>query len=339
MPRAHQPVAYILRLDGEPDLSRDQFQEGLHVNILVTGGVGFIGSHVCDQLIARGHTVTAADNLILGTEENIRHLRDNANFDFVKMDVTDSEVLNCLFEVKKFDCVFHLAANSDIARSHADPNIDFSNTLMTTHSVLESMRRLDVRQIVFASTSAVYGEAPGRIKEDYGPLLPLSHYGAAKLASEAFISSYGENYGIQSWIARFPNVVGDRSTHGVIYDFVRKLRKTPNRLEVLGNGLQVKPYLHVDDLVDALLLAWDDMDERINLFHIGGPTRATVKRIAEIVIEVSGLDAKIEYTGGDRGWVGDVPNVDYDTTKIRDLGWHPRLDLRRRNTCSRSMDV
>jgi UDP-glucose 4-epimerase len=296
------------------------------VKILVTGGAGFIGSHICDRLLEKGHHVTVADNLSLGRVENIAHLEDHSDFAFVKMDVADREGLNRLFEVSGFDVVFHMAANSDIARSFSNPDTDLTNTLGTTCSVLEAMRRNGVKQIVFASTSAIYGELPGKIAESDGPLFPISHYGAAKLASEAFISSYGENYGIQSWIARFPNVVGARATHGAIYDFVNKLEKTPDRLEVLGNGKQEKPYLYVTDLVCAVLLAWDTMRDRLNVFNVGGSTRATVKRMAEIVIEESGLQARIEYTGGDRGWIGDVPRIDYDASRIMALGWKPEYD-------------
>jgi UDP-glucose 4-epimerase len=296
------------------------------MNILMTGGAGFIGSHLCERLAGAGHRLCVADNLVLGRREHVSQLEGVGGFAFVEMDVTERPALDALFEANAFDCVFHLAANSDIARSHADPGIDFGNTLGTTYSVLEAMRRHGVKQIVFASTSAIYGEAPGCITEDHGPLMPISHYGAAKLASEAFISSFGENYGIRSWMARFPNVVGERSTHGAIYDFVRKLRRTPSRLEVLGNGQQVKPYLHVSDLIDAILLAWARMDARTNFFNVGGTTRCTVARMAEIVVEESGLDARIEFTGGDRGWVGDVPSVEYDTRKIRALGWAPKLD-------------
>jgi UDP-glucose 4-epimerase len=296
------------------------------LKILVTGGVGFIGCHLCERLVARGDEVVAADNLVLGSRKNVESLAGLGTFRFVEMDVSDLAALSALFAAESFDAVVHLAANSDIARSHADPHTDFGNTLLTTWSVLEAMRTHGVKTIVFASTSAIYGEARGAIREDHGPLMPISHYGAAKLASEAFISSFCENYGIRAWMARFPNVVGDRSTHGAIYDFVGKLRRTPNRLEVLGDGGQIKPYLHVDDLVDAILFAWARMDGRVNFFNVGGSTRCSVRRMAEIVVEESGLDAHIDYTGGDRGWIGDVPSVDYDTGLIRSLGWTPKLD-------------
>lgn len=294
--------------------------------ILVTGGAGFIGSHVCDRLAERGHAIVVADNLMLGRREFIQPLENRPDFTFVEMDVSDVAALDDLAARHKFDCVFHLAANSDIGRSHADPGIDMTHTFATTYSVLEAMRRNGIGELVFASTSAVYGEAQGALREDHGPLLPISHYGAGKLASEGFISSYGENYGIRSWIPRFPNVVGDRSTHGALFDWGRKLVNDPTRLEVLGDGTQTKPYLHVSDLVSAILLAWDTFGDRVNLFNVGGDTRASVKQMAEIFVEEAGGAARIDYTGGDRGWVGDVPSVEYDTGKIRSIGWEPKFD-------------
>lgn len=297
------------------------------MKILVTGGAGFIGSHICDRLIERGHTLVIADNLVLGRMDNIAHLTSRPDVTFIEMDVSSRPALQAVFAEHGFDCVFHMAANSDIARSHANPDVDFTNTFETTYSVLEAMRVHGVKKIVFASTSAIYGEAPGKIREDHGPLFPISHYGAAKLASEAFISSFCENYGIQAWITRFPNVVGDRSTHGAIYDFANKLHRTPDRLEVLGDGTQVKPYVHVSDLVAAILFTWDTAAEKVNFFNIGGDTRASVRRMAEIVVEESpNPAASIAYTGGDRGWIGDVPKVEYDTSKIKALGWSPKLD-------------
>ena len=296
------------------------------MQILVTGGAGFIGSHVCDRLVEAGHNVVAVDNFLLGREANIAHLAGQPLFQFEKVDVADSAQLDPIVEANSFECVFHLAANSDISRSRDDPSIDFHNTFKTTYVVLEAMRKARISQIVFASTSAVYGEAPGRIPEDYGPLLPISHYGASKLASEAYISSYSNNYAIRAWIARFPNVVGERATHGAVFDFAKKLKVNRHVLEVLGNGAQIKPYLHVGDLVTAMLLAWEKMTDPVNVFNVGGTTRTTAKRIAEIVVEESGSPAQIVYTGGDRGWIGDVPAIEFDTTKITQLGWHPKLD-------------
>lgn len=296
------------------------------MHVLVTGGAGFIGSHVCQRLLEGGHSVVAVDDLSLGDRANVADLLQSGPFKLEVADAADVSAMRELFASENFDCVFHFAANSDIARSHADPDTDFRNTLQTTYAVLEGMRESNTRAIVFASTSAIYGESVGRLREDHGPLMPISHYGAAKLASEGFISSYGENYGIKSWMPRFPNVVGDRATHGAVYDFVRKLRKDNRRLEVLGNGEQVKPYLHVSDLLDAIFLAQAKMGDTVNYFNVAGSTRCTVKRMAEIVVEESGYDAEIVFTGGDRGWIGDVPSVEYDTAKVANLGWKPRLD-------------
>lgn len=295
------------------------------MRILVTGGAGFIGSHLCDALVASGHSVVAVDNLSLGREQNVAQLRDNPGFEFVRGDLLQAEWFEPLVGRGHFDCVFHMAANSDIARSHADPQVDLDNTFMTTFRVLEAMRNAGVRQIVFASTSAVYGEVLGHIREDFGPLKPISHYGAAKLSSEAFISSYCENYGISSWITRFPNVVGSRATHGAVYDFVLKLRRTPGRLEVLGNGTQEKPYLNVHDLIDGILLVWRSTQERVNIYNVGATTRSKVSDIARIVIEEGRADAEIVYTGGDRGWIGDVPTFAYDISAINALGWSPSM--------------
>lgn len=295
------------------------------MNILVTGGAGFIGSHLCDALVGLGHRVVAVDNLSLGREMNLSHLVANPAFEFIGGDILQREWFEGLVRERKFDCVFHMAANSDIAQSHADPLVDLDNTFLTTFRVLEAMRKSDSRRIVFASTSAVYGEAEGQIREDFGPLKPISHYGAAKLASEAFITSYGENYGIQSWITRFPNVVGPRATHGAVYDFVHKLRKTPGRLEVLGDGTQVKPYLGVHDLVAAMLLVWRSTTDRVNIYNVGAPTRSRVSDIARIVIEEGPGSAEIVYTGGDRGWIGDVPKFAYDISAIEALGWSPSM--------------
>lgn len=295
------------------------------MNILVTGGAGFIGSHLCDALVAAGHSVVAVDNLTLGREENLRQLQGLEEFKFEQGDVLDAPWFEGLVKDGQFDCVFHMAANSDIARSHADPTVDFDNTFLTTFRILEAMRKAGVSKLVFASTSAIYGEVEGEVREDYGPLKPISHYGAAKLASEAFISSYGENYGIQSWITRFPNVVGPRATHGAVYDFVHKLRRSPQRLEVLGDGTQEKPYLSVHDLVQAMLTVWQSTSARVNIFNVGATSRSKVSDIARIVIEEAPEPATIVYTGGDRGWIGDVPKFAYDISAICSLGWSPTM--------------
>ena len=291
------------------------------MNILVTGGAGFIGSHLCDALIARGHQITVVDNLVLGRKENIRHLTECPQFKFVEADILDAEAMRQVFEDGKFEMVYHLAANSDIQKGGKDPMVDYQLTFNTTFQILQLMKEFGVKKFFFASTSAIYGETYEVLNEDYGPLKPVSNYGAGKLASEAFISAFSSTYGIQTWITRFPNVVGERFTHGVIYDFIHKLQKNPEELEVLGNGEQCKPYVYVRDLVEGILYVIDHADEPYNVYMLGSDTRTKVKEIAAMVIEEMGLNAKIRYTGGDRGWVGDVPEFRYDLTKVNTLGW------------------
>ena len=295
------------------------------MNILVTGGAGFIGSHLCDYLLAEGNNVVALDNLLRGRMENVEEAMKNKNFKFVKCDICELENFYKAFKENHFDVIFHMAANSDIASSHDNPNVDFDNTLTTTYNVLLAMKKYNVKNIVFASTSAIYGDAGVSVDEDFGPLFPISHYGASKLASEAFLSSFCENYGFKCWITRFPNVVGERATHGAIFDFINKLRKNHNELEVLGDGTQIKPYLYVKDLVEGILFVWKNTNEQVNFFNLGVESRTTVKEMAEMVIEEMKLDAKIKYTGGDRGWVGDVPQFSYKLDKVHKLGWKAKI--------------
>jgi len=295
------------------------------MKILVTGGAGFIGSHLCDYLIADGHYVVVVDNLSLGKKENIAHLEGHKKFAFYHVDILDYGKMSQIFQKECLEIVFHLAANSDIAKSRENPDIDFDNTLKTTYTILKLMKDFNVKKIVFSSTSAIYGETNTKVKENFGPLLPVSHYGAGKLASEAFISSFVENYDMQAWIVRFPNVVGERATHGVIFDFINKLTKNPNELEVLGNGEQYKPYLYVKDLVEAIVFILKNTYNKINYFNVGVDSRTKVKDIAGMVVDEMGLTAKIKYTGGDRGWIGDVPEFDYDLSKINSLGWRAKI--------------
>lgn len=295
------------------------------MNILVTGGAGFIGSHLCDALLERGHYITALDNLLLGRMENINHLESEENFTFIKVDLLDIPKIKNTFAHSSFDMVFHLAANSDIQKGGKNPEVDYNLTFNTTFIVLQMMREFGVKKLFFSSTSAIYGESYDSLNENYGPLLPVSNYGAGKLASEAFISAFSASCNIQTWIARFPNVVGERFTHGVIYDFINRLRDNPEILTVLGDGEQYKPYLYVKDLVEGILFICDNTTERFNVYNIGSETRTRVRDIARMVIEEMNLSARIEYTGGDRGWVGDVPEFKYDLSKIHALGWRAKL--------------
>lgn len=295
------------------------------MRILITGGAGFIGSHLSDYLLADKHKVVAVDNLCLGRKENIKHLLKNKNFKFFKADVNNLKTMRKVFSNGKFNIVFHLAANSDISVSYEKPDIDFKRTFLTTYNILNLMRQFKVKRIVFSSSSAVYGESTKVLSEEKGPFVPESHYGAAKLASEAFISSFVENYGFQAWIIRFPNVVGERATHGVIYDFINKLKKNPNQLDVLGDGEQYKPYFYVKDIVEAILYVRSNSNDKINIYNFGVDSRTKVKDIARLVIKEMGLNAKIKYSGGDRGWIGDVPEFKYDLSKIKALGWKAKI--------------
>ncbi len=292
---------------------------------LVTGGAGFIGSHLCDALVGRGYDVWAADNLYLGRMENVAHLEGSPRFRFVRLDVLDGPALDALFDEARFDVVFHLAANSDIQQGGRDHSVDLRLNFLTTTSVLETMLRHGVRRIFFSSTSAVFGEAEGALSEDQGPLRPISFYGASKLAAEAYLSVYVDNYGFEAWILRFPNVVGERCTHGAVHDFIERLRKDPSRLTVLGDGRQAKPYLYVGDLVDAILLVFDRAAGPLAVYHVGSEDLTAVSEIARIVVEEMGLHGiPVEFTGGTKGWVGDVPRFSYDLSRIGALGFRPR---------------
>ncbi len=295
------------------------------MHVLVTGGAGFIGSHLCDALVERGCDVWCVDNLWLGLRRNIAHLEARPNFRFLEFDLLDRAKTKALFAEARFDEVFHLAANSDIRGGARDVDLDWRLNFMTTLEVLSAMHASSTERLFFASTSAVFGETTHRLHEDYGPLKPISLYGASKLAAEAYISVFVYTMGIRAVVLRFPNVVGERATHGAVYDFLRKLEADPSRLEVLGDGKQTKPYLYVGDLVVAILAAWDGADEPYAVFHAGSEDETSVRKVAEIVVAAAGRrDTRIEYTGGNRGWPGDVPRFRYDTGKLRALGWRPR---------------
>lgn len=290
--------------------------------VLVTGGAGFIGSHLCEALLARDYNVWSVDNLYLGREEFIEHLKSDSRFHFRNLDLLDKPELERLFAGKDFDVVFHLAANSDIQRGGEDHNIDLSLNFLTTVKVLEAMLQSGVKKIVFPSSSAVFGETDDILTEDYGPLKPVSFYGASKLAAEAYISVFVENYGFQAWIIRFPNVIGERCTHGVVHDFIKRLKSDPSHLKVLGDGRQTKPYLYVEDLVAAILLVFDRAPEDLAVYHVGNEDRTSVAKIVEIVLEEMNLTGiPVEYTGGTGGWAGDVPRFQYNIEKIKSLGF------------------
>lgn len=297
------------------------------MNTLLAGGAGFIGGHLANDLIKEGHRVVCVDNLYLGTMENIKHLLDSDQFIFYQSDLDDYTAVDEIFKKEKIDYVFHLAANSDIQASANSPKIELQNTLLTTFNLLECMRVYSVKNLFFASTSAVYGEKPGiKMNELSGPLEPISYYGSAKLASEAFISAFSHMNNFHSLVFRFPNVVGSRLTHGVVFDFIKKLRANSKELEILGDGTQSKPYMHISDLLSGIMKLKEDVPQGVTIYNIGVETQTSVTKIANIICEQMGLkDVEYKYTGGKIGWRGDVPTFKYDLSKIYNAGWHAEM--------------
>mgnify|MGYP005834714955 CR=1 FL=1 len=288
---------------------------------IVTGGAGFIGSHLVDELIKRGNHVTVVDNLSSGRMDFLKHHADSDRFRLVKADIAQDRFI--CDDFKGADMVYHLAANPDVKIGADNTKVHLKENVIATYNVLESMRLHGVRNIAFTSTSTVYGEAKVvPTPEDYGPLMPISLYGASKLSCEALISSYCHTFDMRSWLYRFANIIGSRGTHGVIFDFINKLRNDPDKLVILGNGKQSKSYLHISDCVDAMLYTVENSKDQVNIFNIGSDDRLDVTSIARIVSDEMGLNGvKFEYTGGDRGWKGDVPFMGLSIDRIKSLGW------------------
>jgi len=301
--------------------------------VLVTGGAGFIGSHSVDCLMRMGCFVRVVDNLSGGSLGNVEGWLGDSGFEFVRGDLKDLGVAE--EAVEGVDVVFHLAANPEVRVAEVDPSIHFRENLLTTFNVLEAMRKSEkAKCIVFLSSSTVYGE-PERFPtpEDYGPLLPISVYGASKLGCESLISAYCHTFGVRGLVFRLANVVGGRSGHGVIVDFVRKLRGNPKVLEILGDGSQSKSYLHVKDLIDAIFLALKcflDEKKTIEVYNVGSLDKVDVKRIAEIVCEEMGIhDVRFRFNdvlGDGRGWMGDVKTMLLSADKLLSLGWKPSMN-------------
>jgi UDP-glucose 4-epimerase len=290
----------------------------------VTGGAGFIGSHLVDRLIDEGNYVTVFDNLSSGRTEFIQHHFDKHAFRFIQADLLDFDTLKPA--IKDHDIVFHMAANPDARRGINNTRLDLEQETISTYNVLEAMRLNGIGKIVFASSGTIYGEAPViPLSENYGPILPISLYGAGKLASEGLISAFCHTFNMQAWIFRFVNIVGAGATHGVIFDFINKLRQNPLELEILGDGTQCKPYVYVKDCIDGMLFGLKNSHESVNVFNLGCTTTTDVTSIAKVLIEEMGLNnVEFKYTGGDRGWPGDVPQVRVDVAKINCLGWKAR---------------
>ncbi|OGN87693.1 MAG: hypothetical protein A2Z74_07720 [Chloroflexi bacterium RBG_13_46_9] len=288
----------------------------------VTGGAGFIGSHLADKLINEGNQVTVYDSLVSGKKKDIEHLIGKTEFRFIQADMLDFEKLTT--SMKGHDIVWHLGANTDIPTGNKVTDLDLNNCTVATRNVLESMKQNGIIKILFASSATVYGDIPSvSLSENMGPLLPISLYGAGKLACEGLISAYSHLFDIQSWIFRFSNVVGGGMGHGVIYDFIHKLRENPEKLEVLGDGNQEKPYFLVEDCIEGMLFAFQHSINQYAVFNLGCDSITPVKRIAQIIIDEMELkNVRIEYTGGRWGWPGDAPVVHFNVDKMKKLGWY-----------------
>jgi UDP-glucose 4-epimerase len=294
---------------------------------LVTGGAGFIGSSLVDRLLADGHSVVVFDNFSTGREEFLPDARAHATFRLVRGDTRDVDAL--VEAMAGADMVFHLAANADVRFGTRHPRKDLEQNTIATFNVLEAMRTTGVRQIAFASTGSVYGEATVIPTPEDAPFpVQTSLYGASKLACEALIQAYSEGFGFRAWIFRFVSILGERYTHGHVFDFYSSLRRDPSRLRVLGDGKQKKSYLYVQDCLDAILLATQRSTDRMNVFNLGTDEFCEVNDSIRWITEQLGVSPVLEYTGGDRGWIGDNPFIFLDTTRIRALGWKPRLTIR-----------
>ncbi|OYR78344.1 NAD-dependent epimerase/dehydratase family protein [Halorubrum ezzemoulense] len=286
-----------------------------NATVLVTGGAGLVGSHLAATLHDAGTTVRVADDLSKGTRERVP-----ADVTFTEADLTDRDDVDRVMTAD-LDMVFHLAAYTD-TNFDDDRKLFEENTEMT-YNLLEAMRDAGVENFAFTSSSTVYGEAPRPTPEDYAPLEPISIYGSSKLADEGLISTYAHSYGIQSWVFRFANIVGPYQRGNVVPDFIEKLTDDPTELEILGDGRQEKSYMYVSECVSAMQYVVEHADEPLNIYNLGTKTTTSVTDIADIVSDELGVDPEYTYTGGDRGWTGDVPKMRLSIEKLAALGWEP----------------
>jgi len=299
--------------------------------VLVTGGAGFIGSHLLDRLMTQNYKVTVLDNLTSGSLNNLERWLHNQNFKFIEGDLKNSQMVEKA--TQHADLVFHFAANPEVRVGEIEPHVHFEENLIATFNLLEAVRKEEKpRTIVFASTSTVYGEATVLpTPEDYGPPIPISTYGASKQGAEALMTAYAHTFNLRALILRFANIVGPRATIGVILDFIRKLRENPSHLEILGDGAQLKSYLYIDDCIDAIFGAikrFQKGREKVDIYNVGSIDHVSVIRIAQIIAEEMGIPEP-EYVfnrrvKGGRGWKGDVKNMHLSIEKLLGIGWKPR---------------
>ena len=294
---------------------------------VVTGCAGFIGSTLTDRLLSDGHTVIGVDNFSTGQKRFLQGAAQNSSFRLAELDILDLESLKSAFSGA--DAVFHLAANADVRFGTEHPRKDLEQNTIATYNVLEAMRANGIPKIAFSSTGSVYGEAPVIPTPEDGPFpVQTSLYGASKAAGEGLISAYCEGFGFQACIFRFVSILGERYTHGHVFDFYEKLKNDPTRLAVLGNGKQRKSYLYVQDCIDAILLAMEKAEGKVNIFNLGVDGYCELNDSIGWICETLGVSPKLDYSGGDRGWIGDNPFIFLDTARIQALGWKPKYSIR-----------
>ncbi len=296
-------------------------------NVIVTGCAGFIGSNLVERLLVNGHQVTGVDNFSTGQRRFLSDALKNSNFQLIEIDLLNLDALKLAFA--DGEIVFHLAANADVRFGTDHPRKDLEQNTIATYNVLEAMRANGIKKIAFSSTGSVYGESPVVPTPEDGPFpIQTSLYGASKAAGEGLITAYCEGFGFQSWIFRFVSILGDRYTHGHVFDFYQKLKADPTRLPVLGNGKQRKSYLYVQDCIDAMLLVMDKASDKVNIFNLGVDSYCEVNDSIGWICKELGVHPKLVYSGGDRGWIGDNPFIFLDTKKIQSLGWKPKFGIR-----------
>ena len=299
------------------------------MRVVLTGAAGFIATNLIPRLLGRGDEVWGVDNFFLGRRSFLESFSGDRRFHFSEFDLLDLDRVVRLFEEAQPDLVWHVAANSDISYGTTYTDFDLKGGTLVTYNVLEAMRRSRATRIIFSSSGAVYGEPDVMpTPEDYGPIFPISLYAASKVACETLITAFVHNYDMRCWIYRFGNIVGPNPTHGVIYDFIKRLRENPWELVVLGDGTQSKPYVHVEDCIDGMEFGFRAAGEAVNCYNLAVEDQTSVTQIAQWTIEELGIERRnvqIKYTGGPRGWKGDVPQVRLDTSRMSALGWKPRL--------------
>ena len=296
------------------------------MHFFVTGAAGFIGSNLVDRLLQDGHFVIGYDNFSTGQEHFLEHAQASPNFTLVRGDTLDLPALTAAMRDAEF--VFHLAANADVRFGTQHPRKDLEQNTIATYNVLEAMRVNGIRRVAFSSTGSVYGEAQVIPTPEDAPFpIQTSLYGASKLAGEGLIQAYCEGYGFQGYIFRFVSILGERYSHGHVFDFYKGLLQNPDELSILGNGLQRKSYLYVQDCIDAVLTVIEKATDRVNIYNLGVDEYCQVNDSIGWICETLGLKPQLTYSGGERGWIGDNPFIFLGTAKIRALGWKPKLTI------------